>query len=127
MQERHDTNHGGPADLHLSDTLKHPSISACMGHTLFCPWCFKLDGNMETIATHLCEVHYQMTIVCDICWVFACMTVQNIQDHWSECKLKSDKEHEAHEVHHKIQRSQDQKKESKSQRLKKESKLQGQK
>ena len=67
---------------------------------------------METIAIHLCEVHYWMAIACDICWVFASMTVQNIQDHWSVCKWKCDKEHmewESCEAHGKVQKSQDSK------------------
>ena len=34
--------------------------------------------NTEMIAIHLCEVHYQMAIACDICLVFASMAMQNI-------------------------------------------------
>ena len=34
------------------------------------------------IAIHLCEVHYQMTIACDICWAFASMTMhKTFTDH----------------------------------------------
>ena len=108
--------------LHLGDALKCLCISASMGLKLFCPWCFKLGGNTEMIAILLCEVYYCMAIVCDICWVFASMTVQNIQDHPSVCKGKCDKECaecEAHEAHRKAQKSQDSKKESQSHKSKK--------
>ena len=66
----------GLQGLHMSEALKCPSISAGMGLKSFCPWCFKLGGNMETITIHLCEVHYQMAIVCDICQAFASMTAK---------------------------------------------------
>ena len=65
----------GLQGLHLGDALKHPSISAGIGLKLFCPWCLKLGGNMETITIHLCEVHYQMAIACDICHAFASMAM----------------------------------------------------
>ena len=68
----------GLLGLHLDNTLKCPSISAGMGPKLFWPWCLKLGGNTEMIATHLHGVHYQMVIACDICWAFASMTTQNI-------------------------------------------------
>ena len=93
---------------------------------LFCPWCLKLGGKMEMITIHLCEVHYQMAIACDICEVFASMTVQNIQDHQSECKKRCDKEHMGHKAcgtHRKTERLQDPKKEWESHRSKKASKL----
>ena len=54
------------------DALKQP-ISPDVGPKLCFPWCLKLGGNMETITIHLSEVHYQMVIVCDICWAFASM------------------------------------------------------
>ena len=78
--------------LYLGNALKHPSISGGIGLKLFCPWFLKLGGNMETTAIHLHEVHYWMAITCDICFAFASMTMQNIQDHWSEGKEKHNKE-----------------------------------
>ena len=84
---------------------------------------------METIAIHLCEVHYQMAIVCDICWEFASMTMQNIET-ISQCAKRSVTkctERNAHKVHGKVQKLQDLKKESKSHKLNKASKPQGQK
>ena len=56
-------------------------------------------GNIEMIAIHLCEVHYWMAIACEIFGVFASMTGQNIQDHWSECKRKLNKECAEHYAH----------------------------
>ena len=55
--------------IHLDDALWHPNISTGMGLKSFCPWCFTLGRNTETIAIHLREVHYRMTIICHICWV----------------------------------------------------------
>ena len=78
--------------LHSGNALKCPSISAGVQLKLFCPWCLKLGGNMETIAIHFHEVHYQMTIACDICWAYASMTAQNIQHHQSKCKGNHNKE-----------------------------------
>ena len=82
------------------------------------------------ITIHLCVVHYQMAIVCDIGWAFASMTVENIWDHQSVCKGKYKKEWtecKACEAHRKVQKSQDSKKELKSHKLKKASKSQEQK
>ena len=94
--------------LHLGDTLRCPNISSSVGLKSFCSWCFKLGGNTETIAIHLWEVHYQMAIVCDICWTFAGMSAQNIVNHWVRCKAKCDEEcveckghGKAHESHKK--------------------------
>ena len=98
--------------LHLGSALKHPSICAGVGLKSFCLWCFKLSRSTEMVAIHLLEVHYQMAIACDICWVFASMTVQNIWDHQPVCKGNSNKEHmehEACEAHGKAQKSQDSK------------------
>ena len=61
----------GLHSLHSGHTLKHPTISAGIGLKSFCPWCLKLGGNTEMITIHLCEVHYQLAIACDICQVFA--------------------------------------------------------
>ena len=46
---------------------------------------------METIATYLREVHYQLAIICDICKAFASMSVEIILDYHSGCKVKSHK------------------------------------
>ena len=46
--------------FHSGDALRYPNISACVGLKSFCPWCLKMDSNMETIAIHLHKVHYQM-------------------------------------------------------------------
>ena len=67
------------------------NMSASVGLNSFCPWCFKLGGNTETIAIHLREVHYQLAITCDICKSFASMLVQIILEHHSTCKAKSHK------------------------------------
>ena len=82
----------GLQGLHLGDAFKCPSISAVVGLKSFHSWCLKLGGNTEMITVHLCEVHYQMAVACDICWAFASMAAQNIQDYWLECKEKHDKE-----------------------------------
>ena len=83
----------GLQGLHSSDTHKCPHISAGVGLNSFCPWCLKLGRNTETITIHLHEVHYWMVNVCDICQVFAGMTMQSMWDHQPECKGKCDKEH----------------------------------
>ena len=77
--------------------FRHPNISVSVGLKSFCPWCLKLDGNTKIITIHLCEVHYMMAIVCDICWVFTCMSAQSILGHFSGCKAKHDKECTEHE------------------------------
>ena len=46
---------------------------------------------METITTHLREVHYQLAITCEICKAFASMLVQIVLEHHSGCKVKSHK------------------------------------
>ena len=38
-----------------------------MGLKSFCPCCYKLVGNMETIATHMREVHYWLAIAYNVC------------------------------------------------------------
>ena len=72
--------------FHLGDALRNPNISTCMRLKLFCSWCLKLGRNTETITTLLWEVHYQMVIVCNICWALAGMSAQNVLDHWRGCK-----------------------------------------
>ena len=74
--------------LHMSDAFWSSNVSISVGLKSFYPWCFKLGGNMETIATHLREVHYQLAIACDICKAFASMSVQIILEHCSGCKVK---------------------------------------
>ena len=60
--------------LHLGNAFRHPNVSASMGLKSFCPWSLKLGGNTITIAIHLWDVHYRMTILCDICWVLTSMS-----------------------------------------------------
>ena len=43
---------------------------------------------METIATHLREVHHRLAITCDICKAFASMSVQVVLEHHVRCKIK---------------------------------------
>ena len=59
----------------------------------FCPWCFKLGGNTETIATHLREVLYHLAIACDLCKLFASMSAWSVLEHPPGCKAKCTKEH----------------------------------
>ena len=85
----------GLQGLHVDDALRCPNVSASVGIKSFCPWCLKLGGNTKMIATHFCEVHYRMAIMCNICQAFAGMSTQSILDHHSGCKAKCDKEHAA--------------------------------
>ena len=64
----------GLQGLHTSNAFRHFNVFSSVRLKCFCPWCFKLGGNTETIATHLQEVHYILAIVCDICNVFASMS-----------------------------------------------------
>ena len=82
----------GLQELHLSDAYRCSNVSSSVGLKSFCPWCFKLGGNTETIATHLREVHYQLAINCDLCKSFANMSVQSVLEHHSGCKAKHAKE-----------------------------------
>ena len=68
----------GHQGLHSSDTFRCFNMSSSVGLKSFCPWCFKLGGNTETIATHLREVHYILGIVCDLCKSFGSMSAQSI-------------------------------------------------
>ena len=81
----------GLQGLHTSDAFWCSNVSASVGLISFCLWYFMLGDNMETIATHLREVHYQLATACDICKVFANMSVQIILKHCSGCKIKSHK------------------------------------
>ena len=81
----------GLQGLHTCNALQCSNVSCSIGLKSFCPWCFKLGANTETIATHLREVHYQLAITCDICKAFASMWVQVILKHCSGCKVKSHK------------------------------------
>ena len=56
----------GLQGLHMSDTFWCSNISTGVGLKSFCPWCFKLGRNTETIAIHFREVHYHLAIVCDL-------------------------------------------------------------
>ena len=78
----------GLQGLHKSDAFQWSNVSASVGLKLFCPWCFKLGGNTETVATHMREVHYWLTIACNICKAFASMLAQIILEHCSGCKVK---------------------------------------
>ena len=57
----------GLQGLHSNDTFQGSNVAVRMGLKLFCPWCFKLGGNTETMTTHLREVHYRLAIAYDIC------------------------------------------------------------
>ena len=57
------------------------------------------------IATHLWEVHYRLTIVCDLCKSFTSMSAQSVLEHFSGCKAKCTKEHTEQEGNEKVRRS----------------------
>ena len=59
---------------HSNNAFRCSNISFNVGLKSFCPWCFKLGGNTDVIATHLREVYYQLAITCDLCKLF-CMHV----------------------------------------------------
>ena len=77
--------------LHSSNASQHPNVSACMGLKSFCLWCFKFGENTNMIATNLREVHYRLSISCDICWVFTSMSMQVVLEHQSRCRMRSHK------------------------------------
>ena len=81
----------GLQGLHLSSAFWHSNILGSMGLKLFCPWYLKQGGKTETIATHLREVHYWLSIACDICKAFANMSGQFVPEHHSGCKVKPHK------------------------------------
>ena len=95
----------GLQGLHLGDAFRCSNIYSSVGLKSFCPWCFKLGGSSETIATHLREVHYRLTITCDLCKSFASMSAQSVLDQHSGCKAKHAKEHAEQEVHEKAKKS----------------------
>ena len=78
----------GLQGLHTSNAFQCSNMSASVGRKSFCPWCFKIGGNTETIAINLTEVHYQLAITSDICKTFASMLAQIILEHHSQCKVK---------------------------------------
>ena len=78
----------GLKGLHSSDAFWCPNVLASVSLKLFCPWCFKFRGNTKTITTHLREVHYRLAIVCDVCWVFASMSMQVVLEHQLSCRTK---------------------------------------
>ena len=55
----------GLQGLYMSDAFQCSNVSTGVGLKLFCPWCFMLGRNTETIAIHLREVHYHLAIMCD--------------------------------------------------------------
>ena len=71
----------GLQGLHLSNAFRCSNVSSSVGLKSFCPWCFKLGGTPETIATHLRELHYQLGITCNLIMSFASMSVQ--RESWS--------------------------------------------
>ena len=76
----------GLQGLHTSDAFWHLNVSAGVELKSFCPWCFKLGGNTETIAIHLREVWYHLAIVCAICQSFASMSAEVVLEHHSQFK-----------------------------------------
>ena len=96
----------GLQGLHISNAFWCSNMSASVGLKSFCPWCFKIGCNTETIATHLREVHYQLAITCNICKTFASMLAQIVLEHLSGCKVK---------LHKKKSKAKDQEKASQSQ------------
>ena len=90
--------------LYSGDAFRCPNIPSGMGLKSFCPWCFKLGGNIETITIHLPEVHYWMAIVCDICQKFAGLSTQNVHTNQAWCKAKCWKEHAEHKGYKKSQK-----------------------
>ena len=79
----------GLQGLHNSDAFRHSNVSSSIRLKSFCCWCFKLEGNTETIDTHLWEVPFSVAIVCDICKAFASMSVKAVLEHCAGCKTKS--------------------------------------
>ena len=79
----------GLQGLCTSDAFQHSNVSSSVGLKSFCPWCFKLGGNTEMVATNLREVHYHLAITCNICKTFASMSAPVILGHCSGCKVKS--------------------------------------
>ena len=82
----------GLQGLHMGNVFQCSNMSVSIGLKSFCPWCFKLGGNIEAIATHLREVHYLLDIACNICKPFASMSVQIVLEHHSGCKAISQEE-----------------------------------
>ena len=99
----------GLQGLHSGDAFRCSNISSSVGLKSFC---FKLGGNTETLATHLRDVYYSLAIACNLCKLFASMSLQNILDHHSGCKAKCTKECTEQEGHKKVKKSH--KKKSKS-------------
>ena len=83
----------GFSGLHSGKTFRHSNVSAGVRLKSFCPWCFRFWGNMQTISIHLREVHYWLAIVCNICRLFASISVQVILEHRANCKVKCATEH----------------------------------
>ena len=77
----------GLQGLHMSISFWHSNVSAGVGLKSFCPWCFKLGRNTETIAIHLRVVCYHLAIVCDLCKSFTSMSAQIVLEHHSGCKV----------------------------------------
>ena len=85
----------GLQGLYSNDTFWCLNIAASMGLKSFFPRSFKFGGNIETIATHLREMHYRLAIACNICQLFASMSVQVVLEHQSGCRTKSHKKSKA--------------------------------
>ena len=80
----------GLQGIHSGDAFRCSNVSSSLGLKSFCPWCFKLGGSTEVIATHLREVHYRLAITCNLCKLFTSMSAQSVLDHHSGCKAKHD-------------------------------------
>ena len=52
----------GLQGLHSNNAFRCSNVSSSVGLKSFCPWCLKLGGNTEMIATYLREVHYQLVL-----------------------------------------------------------------
>ena len=81
----------GLQGLHTINAFWCSNVSSRVELKSFCPWCFKLGSNRETIATHLREVHYHLAIAYDICKAFASMSAQAMLEHHMGCEVKSHK------------------------------------
>ena len=75
--------------LHSNVRFWCSNMAASIGLKSFCSWCFKLGGNMETIATHLREVHYRLAIACNVCQLLGSISAQVVLEHQSGCRMKS--------------------------------------
>ena len=78
----------GLQGLHSGDAFICSNVSSSVGLIFIYLWCFKLRGNTEMIATHLCEVQRRFAIACDLCKSFSSISTQSVLEHCSGCKAK---------------------------------------